>query len=510
MKAIIYTDGGARPSRGAGGWGIHGYIYTDEKPKQGSGCSWYVTSKGYVSKAVGDVEKPVEVEPLVKPAEVTVVKYIDGFGGFVEEVTNNNAELEAFDLTLRTLLKEEGLTEIHIWADSRYTIDGAFKWLNGWVLKNFVREDGTEVKNSAQWQRIYDLMQQCKERGIIVRGDWIMAHNGHLGNETADDYATQGVMYSQVGPAKVKEHEAAGAIKFSDPKGYWKESIDFNRLICGNRIVLIWNRNDAALSIADHHSYFMYESADKDPDGRPESMNGKASANTAIGITVLKTPDPVLDIILERQKGLDVAYPVGLAKVRTDIVTRPTIYNGILDSKGIFAGRSSATADLHYLYDKERPISIELRPLGLAYRLLDEYADLMGVLKEVIADPVSDRPSLFITEVTDTFYFDAGTKKPDIKLKPEIIQSLQNISLNVKYLDNTGETLEVKMKEQHLAMGLSIPKRNTLSAIADVGTKLYIVTWPFTDRMYRHAFVATTAEGAMIWSSVYSNYGLFR
>ena len=28
--AVLYTDGGCRPSRGKGGWGVHGYTYTTE------------------------------------------------------------------------------------------------------------------------------------------------------------------------------------------------------------------------------------------------------------------------------------------------------------------------------------------------------------------------------------------------------------------------------------------------------------------------------------------------
>lgn len=498
MKAIFYTDGGARPSRGAGGWGIHGYFFEDDKPKQGSGCHWYVTGRGYFPKS------GPEAEPR---NEVSVIKYVDGFGGFVDIVTNNNTELEAMIKVLGLVLAEKTIQEAIIYADSRYVLDGAFKWLNGWVLKDFKRDDGTEIVNRGQWQQIYDLLKLCRERKIAIIGEWVMGHSGNLGNETSDDYATQGVLYSQTGPEKVREHKAIGEITFQDPKGYWKESTEFSRLICGNRIVLVWDRDDKALSMEGYYPYFMYESTDKDPD---ERQNGKASANTCIGIAMMKSPEPVLDIILEKQKSLPVSFPVGMAKVRTDLITRPAIYNGILQSKGIFAAQNSNDANLFYLFDKERPISVELRPLGLAYRLLDEYVDLLSVLKEVVEDPTKDRSSLFITEVTDEFYVDVGKKKPDIKLKPEITQSLQYLSLKVKYQDNTGPELVVREKEQHLAMGLDIPKRNTLSAIASECTKLYFVTWPFTDRMYRHAFVAITEEGAMIWSSVYSNYGLFR
>ncbi len=32
--AVLYTDGGCRPSSiGVGGWGLHGYFYIDVKPK---------------------------------------------------------------------------------------------------------------------------------------------------------------------------------------------------------------------------------------------------------------------------------------------------------------------------------------------------------------------------------------------------------------------------------------------------------------------------------------------
>jgi hypothetical protein len=49
---MIYADGSAAPTNpGPTGWGIHGFLYADIKPKKGSGNSaWNLTKTGYVAK----------------------------------------------------------------------------------------------------------------------------------------------------------------------------------------------------------------------------------------------------------------------------------------------------------------------------------------------------------------------------------------------------------------------------------------------------------------------------
>ena len=77
LHAVVYTDGGCRPSRGIGGWGFHGYTYTNDTPKQGSGCkAGYPSCKGYI---VTDKSKNPDCPP------VTPIQYVDGWGSLIPE-----------------------------------------------------------------------------------------------------------------------------------------------------------------------------------------------------------------------------------------------------------------------------------------------------------------------------------------------------------------------------------------------------------------------------------------
>jgi hypothetical protein len=48
---VIYCDGGARPNPGNIGWGNHGFIYSTQEPKKGSGNLTHIlTASGYIPK----------------------------------------------------------------------------------------------------------------------------------------------------------------------------------------------------------------------------------------------------------------------------------------------------------------------------------------------------------------------------------------------------------------------------------------------------------------------------
>ena len=150
LKATIYTDGGCKPSRGRGGWGIHGNI------------------DGIV---------------------------YDGWGSFKEDITNNVAEVTAAFEGVK-LAVDKGVTDLTIKSDSQYMLDGITKNCQQWASNGWVRRDGEPVANKDTWVDFYNYVNEVKDT-IKLNWSWVKGHSGNAGNEWADRNASMGVIASQ-------------------------------------------------------------------------------------------------------------------------------------------------------------------------------------------------------------------------------------------------------------------------------------------------------------------------
>ena len=133
----IFTDGGASPNPGQGGWG---YVWVE----QGN-----VVKKNY---------------------------------GKAAETTNNRMELTAI---INALTDVEADTEITIYSDSNLCVQTFNTWAHNWARNGWTKKGG-EIKNLDLIQQAYELF--AKRRGVKL--EWIKAHNGWLWNEYADSLAT--------------------------------------------------------------------------------------------------------------------------------------------------------------------------------------------------------------------------------------------------------------------------------------------------------------------------------
>jgi ribonuclease HI len=160
-KVTVYTDGGADPNPGPGGWGvvlIHG-------------------ATGKVSELKGG-------EP---------------------RTTNNRMELTAAIRALEALRRR---CRVHLFTDSQYLRKGVTEWLPGWIARGWKRKDG-ELQNEDLWRRLAELIRQHD-----VRWDWIRGHAGNQWNERADQLATQAIR-EQRGARKEKRPDAEVFLRVS-------------------------------------------------------------------------------------------------------------------------------------------------------------------------------------------------------------------------------------------------------------------------------------------------------
>ena len=153
LARVIYTDGGASPNPGAGGWGV------------------------------------VSIEPST--GEITELS------GGDEETTNNRMELTA---AIRALESLPVGARVRLVTDSKYVKQGITEWVPRWVAAGWKRKVGkrTEpVLNEDLWRRLWQL-----SRNYRIDWRWTKGHAGDEHNERADALATAEIEARQRAAAK--------------------------------------------------------------------------------------------------------------------------------------------------------------------------------------------------------------------------------------------------------------------------------------------------------------------
>lgn len=133
---LIYTDGGAVPNPGEGGWA---YVIVDKLQNQ------------------------------------TV--YRDA--GYEKLTTNNQMELQAAIEALKYKLPHNSM--LYFYTDSEYLHKGASMWVNYWIASDWRKKNGRPVENVKLWKELHKLMQ---DRAVVWY--WVKGHSGNRYNEQCD------------------------------------------------------------------------------------------------------------------------------------------------------------------------------------------------------------------------------------------------------------------------------------------------------------------------------------
>ena len=101
--------------------------------------------------------------------------------GFELETTNNRMELLAVIKALRSLSRS---VAVEIYTDSKYVMEGAQKWLPGWIARGWKTASKKPVKNQDLWEMLHNELKLHD-----VQWFWVKGHNDHPENERADALA---------------------------------------------------------------------------------------------------------------------------------------------------------------------------------------------------------------------------------------------------------------------------------------------------------------------------------
>ena len=171
-EVTIFTDGGADPNPGAGGWAAI----------------------------------------LIDPASGKAKE----LSGGEPHATNNRMELTAAIRALEALKKP---CRVDLFTDSQYLRKGITEWLPGWVARGWRRKDG-ELQNEDLWRRLAELIQAHE-----IHWGWVKGHAGNRWNERADQLATLEIRKQRGGtrPAAVAAPDAEVYLRVScsGRKGGW-------------------------------------------------------------------------------------------------------------------------------------------------------------------------------------------------------------------------------------------------------------------------------------------------
>ncbi len=97
------------------------------------------------------------------------------------DTTNNRMELKAAIEALRQLKKS---SQIKLYTDSKYVIDGITGWIKGWKKNQWRNANRKVVKNADLWQELDNEVEKH-----IIEWIWVKGHNGNFYNELVDNLA---------------------------------------------------------------------------------------------------------------------------------------------------------------------------------------------------------------------------------------------------------------------------------------------------------------------------------
>ena len=502
---ILHTDGSCVPNPGEGGWGIHGYAYSNEPPKKGSGNpDFYVTNEGYVDKAMLDAfrkgEDPYEfldeaklkegtmsiLDRHMESMEVTPLFYIDAFGPMGPS-TNNAGEITALIKALE-YCQRENIRTIHLWLDSEYTLDGFNKVLPLWAKNNWRRRDGQEIKNKELWQHLWKLKGELKD--FDIRAEWMPGHSIFLGNQLADQNANLGKNMTLAGMIPEQTHK-------SEAQGYWKAAeVDKHPLICHQKLFFNGTGSDR-----DAGRYFM-GAIDKDL-----GLFGKRLSDTSYSVIQTKEPIASLETLIAHHAELgdhkdemvvahlSAFFKANVFKQFTEYgkwaLYQPNSYNNNLSS----VDKQVVT---EVVDPPKKSLEAVLAMNAVAARLDEWLNQDSSVSRYAVTDLT---PHLYETSITKKKNKDI----PVTKLKASIKPGVASIEVDALYRDSNG--VEITLPTI-LSFGIDVADRNGLKRIEETNPKVTLLTWEESPGVFRYFTVIEAGDDVGAYCGYYSNVRL--
>jgi ribonuclease HI len=480
QRLVLYSDGGAWPvNPGFGGWGLHGYLFTKDIPKKGTGLGkWVVTETGYVDKT-----------QMTDPVPVTPIGYFDGFGSYSLAISNNVGELDGAIRAL-TLATDYAVKSVLVISDSKYVVENLNKgFVLRWEKNNWIKPDGNPAANPDLWTQLIALKRDLEQKGVEVLFQWQRGHTGNKGNDRADHLATLGVNYSHQSPANRNE------ITISPPDGYWKSDVERHPFLNLPFVLFTTDRSRWV-----QNKYYQVTTA-KEVD-----QIGRRARDGSFAIVELDQPSVATDRVMDAHANLG-------ADIHRIIV---------IDNNAIHRGETHDYIVDHGQYAlRRRPVvTYHQDPALLTFRAIDkleEYNLILECFKTGVTE--IDGIKLVQTDLTGILY-ETKVKLKKVKgkgkegaevipveeattmtLKPEYKVGYAKLEIEANY-DHDGV---VKTLPLSIMLGIDLLDRNSLKRLETHDPKITLLTWRPDDLYFSYATIVKTKTCIGIWSGVFTN-----
>ena len=509
---ILFCDGSANPNPGFGGWGIHGYAYSDEKGKKGAGCqSSYVTNLGYVDKEILDERKragEVNLDKLEKydfdklrngckqileahihAEEVEPLWYIDAFGPTGTDASNNQGEITALIKSFELIIKHNP-RRVCVFSDSEHAITGFLEYLNTWAHNGWKRRDGATIRNDHLWKRLWELADQVTQFRDF-RLDWLPGHSIFLGNQLADMNATMGKNCSQ-------QNWTEEIWSQKEAQGYWKdEENDKSPLFVHTK--LFFNGNP------EYRRPGVYQMGAVDKD--LGVLGKKISDNT---FSIIRTQAPVQSI----ERTMDTHFAMAadekelVVVLHTNTLYRPGVFRVVSEHGALAYCRESAGNNNLMSPDRQLVTEVVNPPKksmesSMALALLEKWTN------EVVDDE-NQKDRFTVTDLTEHFYETVTVLKKkqehlSTKLKDAIKPGMASIKVDLNY--RTAEK-EAMVYPTILTLGIDLPDRICFKKIESLQPKIEVWSWNESPGIFRYFSVVRAGKDIGSYCGFYSNLRL--
>lgn len=463
---IIYADAGARPNPGFGGWGNHGYIYSNTEPKRGNGCKYTHTVKGYVDKAA-------------KASPVTPLSYVDAYGT-IQYASNNGAEIIAATNALQYANKLD-IKKVDVITDSKFVIDGV-TYLPNKIKSNWIKRDGNPYSNQKEWLELNEQLKKLEEKQIPVKFSWVKGHNDDQGNTLADLYATIGVINSSRGAIVEKQ-------VVSKPEEYW--AVDYQKH------PLLYHKRMFFTTSKEHNVAGEYYLSFSDSEADKRDLHGEKSNETSYSYLLLKQPDLYIESLRERiLKEAQTEDALLMCRLET-LFKKDNL--SLIEKFGneCISQTQPGRLNLSFPSDsKKEPLVRELNPPRIAFRAVEAVNFLKGLLNDHLTNSSSE---LQATDITSHIY--EIKDKEDCKIQGKFAANLTSFVVQVKYVkEEPQQTVPIK-----LTLGFDLPDRNTLKRLEKLKPNLRVITWRESQLAVRYAVIIEVEDAIGIWAGYYCN-----
>ena len=485
IDAVLFTDGGARPQPGYGGWGI--YCLLLDEPKyytvpniKDSNCPIhkYEIAEGVYAS---NISIPKDWEEQEKPSSDTIIFYpakevYHLWGTVGSQVTSNRCELMAMIAALRHV-KSLKLTNVRLLSDSSYVINGMLKIQEHNGLR--INRPKTEVPNYDHWVVAAELYKDLFAADTELSFNWVKGHSISHGNAMADINATRGVA------AASNELDIPFDIEDEKIRKQSENKVKGHGLLNNGFWYFIPNESSA------NNGYHFYATGDH---GKPSNKEkefdwvGKNRSASSIAVTAFEKPYLPLHVVKERHlKSTLNANAICIGRLNNmlskDILSE-IIRHG---SKYIFKPFNASGLITH----TGKPITQELHPPMLAHRLLERSSMMSGLLVSMMKD--ESPKDAIIVNITKDIYEEGAKNK--LKLIPALMSGNPAVNINIDQLSS----------EVTLTVGIDLPPKNGLSRIVANEPDINLVLIPDSESVYHYYAYIKTNDGHSLVSAYTSN-----